>query len=209
MTTALQHGRDELGDVLGVFARRLTPAGEAWQALVTALDRLYGSGVHPLGGLDFVGDELLDLLRAEAREQRPVQRQGRRSAPGQAGRVLASLAVSRQLREAVSGAVGFEVAPTHDAVYQYDPPGSHVRTHVDTRAYPLVLHLLVEHTLPRDGIPGSALLVHLPGRPGPTRVPLAAGEAVVLRGRGTIHSWEPLRDDEERTLIAVGFASAA
>ena len=210
MTTALQHGRDELGDVLGVFAQRLTPAGDAWPALVRALDLLYGSGVHPLGRLDFVGDELLELLRAEARAHRPEQQlPGRRPAPGRAGRTLASLAVSRQLREAVSDAVGFAVAPTHDAVYQYDPPGSHVRTHVDTRDYHLVLHLLVEHTLPADGSPGSALLAHLPGPPGPRRVPLAAGEAVVLQGRGTIHSWEPLRADEQRTLIAIGFASAA
>jgi hypothetical protein len=206
---ALKNGRDELGDVLGLLARRLTPAGEAFRALVTVLDLLYGSGVYPLGRLSFVGDELLELLRDEAHRQRPEQRPGRRSAPGQADRVLASLAVSRQLREAVSEAFGSAVTPTYDAVYQYDPPGSHVRTHVDTRDYELVLHLVLEHTLPCDGSPGSALLAHLPGEPGPTRIPVAPGEAVALRGRGTIHSWEQLRDDEHRVMIAVGFASAA
>jgi len=35
------------------------------------------------------------------------------------------------------------------------------------------------------------------------------GEAVALRGRGTIHSWEPLRDDEHRTMTAIGFASGS
>ena len=76
----------------------------------------------------------------------------------------------------LSGA-GFAVAPTYGAVYQYDPPGSRVRTHVDTPDYELVLHLILEHALPRDG--------------------------------ATIHSWEPLRADEDQIMIAVGFASAA
>jgi hypothetical protein len=48
----------------------------------------------------------------------------------------------------------------------------------------------------------------VPGGPAPRRVPIEIGEAVVLQGRGTVHSWEPLAGDEERTLIAVGFASA-
>jgi hypothetical protein len=206
---ALKKGRDELGDVLGLLARRLTPAGEAFEALVTVLDLLYGSGVRSLGRLSFVGDELLALLRDEAHRQRPEKQPGRRSAPGQAGRVLARLAVSRQLRDAVSDAFGSAVTPTFDAVYQYDPPGSHVRTHVDTRDYELVVHLILDHVLPGDGSPGSALLVHLPGEPEPLRLPVAAGEAVALRGRSTIHSWEPLRDDEHRTMTATGFASGS
>jgi len=201
--------RQRLGDVLGSLARRLTPGGAAWRALQAALDALFGSGVKDLGRLPFVGGALLDSLLAEAREQLPAPEGTSRPAPGAPGRSLAGLAVSAQLREAVARAVGFAVAPTYDAVYLYDPPGSHLRTHVDTRDYELVVHLVLEHRLPRDGSQGSALVVHLPGEPGPTRLPVAPGQAVVLQGRGTIHSWEPLRDDEDRTLIAIGFASAA
>src|SRR5687767_9750210 len=90
---ALRNGRDEVGDELGLLARRLAPGGGAWQALVSVLDLLYGSGVRALGRLPFVGDDVLELLREEARKQRPEQESGRRSAPGEAGRVLARLAV--------------------------------------------------------------------------------------------------------------------
>jgi hypothetical protein len=214
---SLAEEKEVLGDALGAFARRLAPAGnppttgagaEAWPVLLTVLDRLFGSGVHPLGRPRFVTEGLLELLRAEAREQRPASSGSRRPGPGAAGHALASLAVSGQLRGAVSGALGRSVAPTYDAVYQYDPPGSHVRTHVDTRGYELVVHLVLEHGLPRrEGRAESALVVHLPGRREPLRVPLGVGEAVVLHGRGTVHSWEPLADDEDRTMIAVGFAS--
>lgn len=208
--------REVLGDVIGSVARRLAQTGEAptegaaaeaWQALASTLDQLYGSGVQALGRLPFISDALLDLLVAEARQQLPEQEEARRPAPGPPGRVLASLAVSPKLREAVATAFGCAVAPTYDAVYLYDPPGSHVRTHVDTRDYELVFHLILEHTLPRDGSQGSALVVHLPAEPEPRRVPVEPGEAVALRGRGTIHSWEPLRYDEHRTMIAIGFAS--
>jgi hypothetical protein len=208
--------REVLGDVLGSVARRLAHTGdaptegaaaEAWQALATALDELYGGGVRPLGRLPFISDALLALLVTEARQQLPAHDQASRPAPGPPGRVLASLAVSPKLRESVASAFGHEIFPTYDAVYLYDPPGSHVRTHVDTRDYELVFHLILEHTLPRDRSEGSALIVHLPEEREPTRLPVEPGEAVALRGRGTIHSWEPLRDDEHRTMIAIGFAS--
>lgn len=200
--------RDVLGDVLGSVARRLPQTGEPWQALVSALDRLFGSGVRALGRLSFVGDALLALLLAEARQQLPEPEGTSRPGPGPAGRALASLAVSPKLSAAMSTAFGFAVAPTYDAVYQHDPPGSHVRTHVDTRDYELVFHLILEHTLPGDGSPGSALVAHLPAAPEPTRLPVGPGEAVALRGRGTIHTWEPLHEDEDRIMIAIGFASA-
>jgi hypothetical protein len=204
--------REALGDVLGSIARRLAPAGVPpakgaaaadWQALMVALDRLFDSGVQPLGRLPFVSDALLEQLRAEARRQLPERGSAKRAAPGPAGRVLAGVAVSPKLRDAVGAAFGRPVAPTFDAVYLYDPPGSHVRTHVDTRDYELVVHLVLEHANPR-----SALLVHLAGETEPQRLPVGQGEAVALRGRGTIHSWEPLRNDEDRVLTAIGFTSS-
>lgn len=204
--------REQVGDVLGSVVRRLAAtreaftgdaAAEAWDAVAATLDRLFGSGVRQLGRLPFVTDALLDALLAEARRQLPPQAGTTRPAPGRAGRVLAALAVSGKLRAAVGEAFGFPVEPTYGAVYLYDPPGSHVRTHVDTRDYELVVHLVLEHAAPADG---SALLVHLPPEPEPLRLPVAPGEAVALRGRGTIHSWEPLRDDEHRIMTAIGFA---
>ncbi len=205
--------RQAVADAVAIAVRRLAPDDEpptgpdagVWFALVAAADRLYGSGVTPMGRLPFAGDSILERLVAEARELAPDRTEpGRRAAAG-AGDALAGLAVSRQLREAVGEAVGFPIVPTYEAVYLYEPAGSHVRTHLDARDYEIVFHLVLEHRPPADGSGGSALVAHLSGNPEPARLRFRPGEAVALRGRGTIHSWEPLRDDEERILTAVGF----
>lgn len=207
--------RAALADVVGLAARWLVPEDEppaagaaavAWQALVAAADRLYGSGAYALGRLPFISDSLLALLVDEARRQRPESPGTSRRTTGGAGDVLAALAVSRQLRATVADALGLAVVPTYEAVYEYDLPGSYVRTHVDARGYEFVFHLLVEQTSPRDGSTESVLVVHRPGDAAPSRLRLRPGEAIVLRGRGTIHSWEALGDDERRTLLAIGFA---
>lgn len=208
--------REAVAEAIGIAAGRLAPdadppagaAEQTWRALVGTADRLYGSGVHALGRLDFLSDDLFALLVAESREQRPEGGEATRRAVGEAGHALAGLAVSRQLREALGEALGHAVAPTYDAIYLYEPPGSHVRTHIDARDYEVVFHLVLEHTLPGDGSEGSALVVHRPGETEPERLRFQACEAVALRGRGTIHSWEPLRDGEQRILTAVGFERA-
>jgi hypothetical protein len=206
--------RAALTDIIGVAARQLAPddeppitgpAAETWRALVTVADRLHGSGAFPLGRPSFVTDRVLGLLVEESRQQMPASvHQGHRAtaAPGD---VLAALAVSRQLVAAVTGALGFGVVPTYDALFEYDPPGGRVRTHVDSRDYEIVFHLVLEQTSPSGGEAESVLVVHRPLEREPSRVRLRTGEAVVLRGRGTIHSWEPLGANESRTLVAVGF----
>lgn len=209
--------REQVADAISIAARELTPAAEppsepsaapGWNALVAVADLLSGSGVHELGRLPFLGDRILNALVAESRAERPDGPATGRRTVARAGGVLAGLAVSRQLRGALGDALGFAVVPTYDAIYLYEPPGSHVRTHVDARDYEIVFHLILEHELPANGSAGSALIVHLPRERKPTRVRLRPGEGVALRGRGTIHSWEPLEDGERRTLTAVGFERA-
>ncbi|MEO8334799.1 MAG: hypothetical protein ABI664_07495 [bacterium] len=207
--------RATLTDIIGIVARELAPndlppvrgaAVHAWRALVLTADRLHGSGAFSLGRPPFVTDRVLELLVQESRAQRPQDIEGRRgtSAPGD---VLAALAVSRQLSTAVHDALSFPVVPTYGALYEYDPPGARIRTHLDSRDFEIVFHLLVEHSSPRGDEAESVLVVHRPQEREPSRLRLRAGEAVVLRGRGTIHSWEPLGADETRTMVAVGFTS--
>jgi hypothetical protein len=203
-------------DAIGSAARRLTldsdepptdtAAAEAWRALVVAADRLHGSGAVALGRLPFVSGELLALLAEEAREQWPASSEPGRRTTAPAGDVLAALAVSRKLREAVATALGAAATPTYDALYEYDPPGSRVRTHVDARDYEIVVHLLVEQTTAAGAPSSSELVAHLSDAGAPTRLTVRPGEAVVLRGRGTLHAWRPLGPDERRTLTAIGFA---
>jgi hypothetical protein len=205
--------RAELTDIIGIAARQLAPddvppvrgpAAEVWRALVVTADRLHGSGAYALGRPAFITDRLLGLLVEESRGARPSDFEGRRAtaAPGD---VLAALAVSRQLATVVNDALSFDVVPTYDALYEYDPPGGRVRTHVDSRDFEIVFHLLVEQPSPAGEEAESVLVVHRPLEREPSRLRLRAGEAVVLRGRGTIHSWEPLGSEETRTLVAVGF----
>jgi hypothetical protein len=152
--------------------------------------------------LPFISDRVIELLLAES-----VSADKRQDRAGEAGPVLAQVAVSRKLREAVETAVGFGVVPSYRAVYLYDIPGSHVHTHVDTHDYEVVFHLILDHAVP-EGEAGSALVVHHVGERSAGRVRLRVGEALALRGRGTIHSWEPMGSAERRTLIAVGFQRA-
>jgi hypothetical protein len=206
--------REAFADIVGRAARRLAhgddpplepAAATTWQGLVAAVDRLYGSGAYPLGSLPFVSDRLLGLLLDEARHHMPAGSATDRRTTRLGGDVLARLAVSRQLRDAVTHSLGVTVVPTYDAVYEYDPAGSHVRAHVDARHYPIVFHLILEHTQLRGGLMESVLVTHHPGEAQPRRHRLRPGEAVVLRGRGTIHSWQAIGADEHRTLLAIGF----
>jgi hypothetical protein len=180
-------------------------AAEVWLALGCALDRLHGNGVQAIGRLSFMSDELFGALCGEARTARPAQTRGAQRATGEAGDVLAAIAVSRELRDVVSGALGVDAVPTYRALYEYDGPGSFVAPHVDADGYPFVVHLLLEHT--RAERPAqSVLIAYGPGALTPQRVSLSAMEAIVLNGRGTLHCWERLGIDEQRTLVAIGFA---
>jgi hypothetical protein len=216
-TAASEEERSALADVASTVARGLAPedkaptapdAAFAWLVLLVTADRLYGSAVATLGRLPFISDRLLALTADEARihlTDRP-DAGGRVTAPG--GRALAALAVSRKLQQAISAGLGFRVAPGYRALYAYDPPGSQVPTHLDSREYELIVHMILEHELPSDGSEGSALVSHLPGRRTPLHISLRPGEAVTLSGRGTLHSWQRLRPDERRTMVEIGWVRA-
>lgn len=208
--------RAALLDVFRLAARSLAPEGRppptvagatAWQALLIALDRLGGSGVIAFGRLPFISERLLELLIAEAEIQLPRRPDTGRSQIGEPGTILANVAASRKLCETLASACGFHVAPAHEAVYIYEPPGSHAAK-VDALDYEILFQLILEHTLPRNGSAGSALVVHRPDAASPVCCSLRPGEAVALCGRGTLHSWDTLQPDERRTLIAVGFERA-
>jgi hypothetical protein len=206
--------RSALADVAGTIARRMAPEDEppadpagvfGWLALLDVVDRLYGSAVASLGRLPFISDRLLELMADEARVALGdcSQADARVTAPG--GRALAALAVSRKLQEAIGAGLGVPVAPGYRALYAYDPPCSHVRTHVDSSEYELIFHMILEHELPSDGAPGSALVAHFPDRDTPTFVSLGPGEGVALCGRGTVHSWQRLGPGERRTMVEIGW----
>jgi hypothetical protein len=175
----------------------------AWRALIVVAGRIHDSGVRRLQTGAFLNRADLDALVREGQRQRPAIR-ARRTQYAPPGAALRRLAVDRRLQRAASRALGVRVNPASTAVYMYDPPGSHMTPHLDSGHFEIVVHVVLEHQRPAGG--GSALIVHRPRRD--VRVALAPGQAVVLAGRGAVHQWEPLRRDESRMLVAIGFKRA-
>lgn len=213
-STVSEAERSALADVAGTIARRLAPGDEAptepdaafaWVVLLATVDRLYGSAVASLGRLPFMSDRLLDLMTNDARAALGDCSGADARVTASGGRALAALAVSRKLQDAIGNGLQAPVAPGYRALYAYDPPGSHVRTHVDSSDYELIFHMILEHELPSDGSPGSALVAHLPDRSAPLHLSLRPGEGVALCGRGTVHSWQRLGPDERRTMVEIAW----
>jgi len=202
---------DNASDLFARTCRRLIAAirgrrgarALAWRALIIAAGRLHESGVRRLPTRAFLNRADFDALVREGQRRRPATR-ARRTQYGPPGPRLRRLAVDRRLQRAATRALGVRLDPACTAVYMYDPPRSHVPPHMDSKAFEIVVHVVLEHQRPAHG--GSALVVHRPRRD--VRMALAPGQAVVLAGRGAVHQWEPLGADEHRMLIAIGFTRA-
>jgi hypothetical protein len=151
--------------------------------------------LHPAGWwwtdpVQIFHDELLEALRAEARPTVTAD-----DAP-----VLAALCASDAVADAASRAAGRRLVTTRSAAYQID---ERFGIHVDREPFPFVFDVVVEHRCP-EGKRGAQLRVL--GPTGEERLAPGVGEGLVLAGRGTLHSWEPLADGEHRTMITIGLA---
>ena len=151
--------------------------------------------LHPAGWwwtdpVQIFDDELLDALRAEARPMVTAD-----DAP-----VLAALCASESVAEAASRAAGRPLVPSRSAAFQIDEAFG---IHLDREPFPFVFDVVIEHRCP-EGIQGARLQVL--GPTGEERLAPAVGEGLVLAGRGTLHSWEPLAEGEHRTMITIGLA---
>ena len=206
---AERHRRARLADRLREAVGRLAPGGrppahgaaaEAWRVVVALAPLIHAAGAWrlPRTTLDH---ETIARLRREARRRQP-RRAASATAYAAPGPHLRRLAIDRRLRAAVASACGRPVRPAYAAVYMFDPPGAAVPPHLDTRAFPLIVHVVLTHDRP-GGVRGSALVVYEPGRT--WRLHAAPGEALLLAGRGTVHRWAPLRAGERRMMAAIGF----
>jgi hypothetical protein len=154
---------------------------------------LLAAHFHPAGWwwtdpLRIFDAELLDGLRAEARPMVTAD-----DAP-----VLAALCASDAVAEAASRASGRRLVLSRSAAYQIDEAFG---IHLDREPFPFVFDVVVEHRCP-EGAQGARLQVF--GPTGEERLAPGVGEGLVLAGRGTLHSWEPLAEGEHRTMITIG-----
>ena len=167
------------------------------------LDRLHGHGVHALGQLSFIDEDLLAALLEEARRAQPPDDGDRRRSHGPAGDVLAALAVSRELRVTVSTVLGASAADLRRALNSTAPDRSSGLT--STRANTLSFSICCSTTgaVVRRHHRRSRVFCRIVDEPAQTV--LKAGEGLLLNGRGTLHCWAPLGDNERRTLVAIGY----
>lgn len=133
---------------------------------------------------------LLDALRAEAQPAVTPD-----TAP-----VLAALCTSEAIGEAASRAAGRTLVPTGSAAFQIDEAFG---IHLDRQPFPYVFDVIIDHHCPPE-TQGAQLQVFSPT--GQHRIAPAVGEGLVLAGRGTLHSWEPLTPGEHRTMITIGLS---
>jgi hypothetical protein len=159
-------------------------------ALVALAAHLHPAGWWWTDPVQIFDDELLDALRAEARPMVTAD-----DAP-----VLAALCASDAVADAASRAAGRPLVPSRTAAYQIDEAFG---IHLDREPFPFVFDVVVEHRCPA-GARGAQLQVF--GPTGEERLAPAVGEGLVLAGRGTLHSWEPLAEGEHRTMITIGLA---
>jgi hypothetical protein len=133
-------------------------------------------------------DALLAALRAEAQPAVTPD-----TAP-----VLAALCTSDTVADAASRAAGRPLVPSRSAAFQIDEAFG---IHLDRQPFPFVFDVVIEHHCPPN-THGAQLWVL--GPTGEQRIAPGVGEGLVLAGRGTLHSWEPLAEGEHRTMITIG-----
>jgi hypothetical protein len=178
---------------------------EAWQAAVAGLARLRPSGLILRTRPEFFSNELLADLRDEALAQRAVATDDGARSRAEPGPVARRVAVSRALCRLIGDALGAPIFPTLSAAYIYHLlPGEGSAPHVDLSRYAVHALLMVDHRLPPSGQPSALVVYRSDGVR--ERIDLAPGELIVLHALGTTHGREPMGQDEQVTLLALGFS---
>lgn len=178
--------REGLADALGLVADYTADVSP----LVALAAHLHPAGWWWTDPLRIFDDGLLDALCAEAQPTVTPD-----TAP-----VLAALCTSGVVADAASRAAGRPLVPSLSAAFQFD---EELPIHLDREPFHFVLHVVIEHHRP-PGAPEARLRILEPT--GVQRLAPGVGEGLVLAGRGTLHCWEPLAEDEHRTMIAIGLA---
>ena len=177
------------------------PASRAFETVLRCLAKVQPTGAIWRGRPDFMSDQLLDSLQAEARANRIDAIRHDRYYLGCGGAVADSLALSTELVELVNQ-VANGMVPTGVASYLwYDEPGCGLSAHIDTETFTLNGILMLEHRYSE----APSHLVLLP--PGGTRerVLLQPGELLLLFAGGTVHARENVKPGESVSLLTIGF----
>lgn len=164
--------------------------------------RISRNGVAWLGRPDFITDDLLNSLQAEARETRQSARDNTDHFLGYGGEIANTLALSEALQEFVRTYAG-DVQPTGIASYIfYDRTGQGIAPHIDTDIFSLNVLLMLEHT--RVDTSCSHLVLY-PSEASPERFDLNPGDIIIMFAGSITHGREPIAKNEAVTILTFGF----
>jgi hypothetical protein len=197
--------------LLGIAAGGLAPHGDfpetgsraqAFETVLRCLAKIQPTGALWRGRPDFMTDELLSQLQAEAEERRKSATRHDRYNLGCGGELADQYAVSAPLVDLVN-TYAPNMMPTGIASYLfYDQEGLGLSPHIDTEIFTLNAILMLKHEYTLS--PPSHLLLFPVDQP-PQRVLLSPGEIILLYAGGTVHAREDMKTGETVHLLTVGF----
>lgn len=175
---------------------------EAFETVLRCLARIQPTGVLWRGRPNFMTDDLLSRLQAEAIQSRKTAIKHDRYMLGCGGLIADEFSTSPNLVEFVNRFAP-EVEPTGIASYLfYDREGLGLNPHIDTEIFTLnaIIMLAQEYTIS----PPSHLLLYPVDQP-MQRILLSPGEMLLLYAGGTVHAREDVKAGESVQLLTIGF----
>lgn len=163
------------------------------------------NGVVYRGRPDFLTDELLDALRAEATQVRPQAERFDDHYVTSGAPLASEIAVSSELYDVLSAHAGHIQATARANYLYYDEPGLGIDPHVDKDTFSLNTILMLRHDY--DSQP-SALVLYPAGRE-PERIYLQPGEMISMYADSIAHARERVREGESIGIVAFGFRFVA
>jgi hypothetical protein len=161
-------------------------------------------GVLWRGRPRWLSDALLSSLRAEAVALRDNAKLYERQYLGRGGPIAERVATSAELLATVREAAG-SVTPTGVASYlYYERDGMGISPHIDTEVFALNALILLRHDAQAERT--SHFVVMPPGAQEFERLPLEAGDMLLLYADSVVHGREPVGPHETVHVLTLGFA---
>jgi hypothetical protein len=159
--------------------------------------------VHYYGRPEWLTDEILEELRAEARRRRGQASDVERQAHARVGACGSRFASSREMLRLIAVSVR-PACPTGNANYlYYDSPGSGIDPHIDSVDFPLQVLLMIDH----HGFTNqrSSLVIFPNGPRDPVPIVLDPGHLVLFDAASVYHGRTSVSPGERLVLLGAGY----
>lgn len=166
-------------------------------------ENLKSNGVCYFERPSFMTDEYLDTLIQEATDVRKRAIKQRGHLVGVGGKLGDKLATSTQLKDIVES-YACAVNPTGVVSYMYyEDKGACLNAHVDTDVFSINVNIMLEHSGSQELL--SHLYIFTTDGASKEIIRHKPGEIVITYGDSIVHGRAPLGDNENVTLLTIGF----